>query len=487
MILRAGRFDPENGSSASAFQDFLSQLQASPPSHIVIYFHGGLVNLASGKAAAADLGPRLEAVGATPIFVIWESGWDEVIEQNLPAVFNEAIFKRIQRRVAQFLKGKIDKAQAPSGARSTAALPLTLEEEIKAELAKGEAGAPMFGDVPRDIPELSKAEQRTIENEIKKDSQLKVMVAEIANSRTQPTAAASKSATTRASTKTLMTPEVLDDIAPGDKADKSKGIIGIAMLGKHIAFVVAGVISRYRKSRDHGLYLTIVEEILREFYVRNVGKFLWDGMKKEIDQAFDLPADAGGRALINGLCALWTKDVRPRITVVGHSAGAIFTARLINEIEKAKPASDVKLDVVLIAPACTFKVFREMLESAKNRIKGLRIFGMKDERERQDALVPVAYPSSLLYFVSGVIEDAPDMPLLGMQRYYGTPYQGEGFEDLAFVRASEQLKPQRAYAWADTTGFDGGNCDMKMHGGWATAEETLQSVLYIIKNGLFNG
>jgi hypothetical protein len=86
-----------------------------------------------------------------------------------------------------------------------------------------------------------------------------------------------------------------------------------------------------------------------------------------------------------------------------------------------------------------------------------------------------------------VIEEAPDMPLLGMQRYYGAPYQGENFEDLAFVCASEQLKLQRAYAWAETTGFDGGNCDMKMHGGWATSEETLKSVLYIIKSGLSNG
>ena len=32
-------------------------------------------------------------------------------------------------------------------------------------------------------------------------------------------------------------------------------------------------------------------------------------------------------------------------------------------------------------------------------------------------LVPVIYPASLLYFVSGLLEDEADQPLIGMQRY----------------------------------------------------------------------
>ena len=55
-------------------------------------------------------------------------------------------------------------------------------------------------------------------------------------------------------------------------------------LGKHIVFIVGGVIWRFVKRRDHGPYLTIVEEIMREFYVRAIGRFAWTGMKDSIEQ-----------------------------------------------------------------------------------------------------------------------------------------------------------------------------------------------------------
>ena len=42
---------------------------------------------------------------------------------------------------------------------------------------------------------------------------------------------------------------------------------------------------------------------------------------------------------------------------------------------------------------------------------------MTDELEQADRLIPVIYPHSLLYFVSGVLEDEADKPLLGMERY----------------------------------------------------------------------
>jgi hypothetical protein len=485
IILRAGRFDQENGSTAPSFNDFISKLQASPPKHIVIYFHGGLVDLASGIARASTLAPKFQASGATPIFVIWESGWHEVIEQNLPTIFNEGIFKRILRKVTQSFKGKIDKTQGT--ARGLGDLPLPPESEIQVELTKAQSGQPMFGGgVPRDIPELTQAEEQEILRVVQRDTQLRTFASEIANSRTGPSAATSRSVTARGSTETLMTPEVLDEIAPVQQGART-GVVELLLLGKHVVAVVAGVISRFRHHRDHGPYLTIVEEILREFYVRNAGKFLWDGMKKEIDQAFDLASDCGGKALIDGVRDLWLKGVRPKMTIIGHSAGAIYAARVINEIEKAELPADMKVDLVLIAPACTFKVFREMLQGAANRIAGLRVFGLGDERERQNALVPIIYPSSLLYFVSGVIEDERDMPLLGMQRYYGGGYEGDGFEDLAYVRMFQQLTLPHAYAWAETTGYDGWNCDMASHGGWTEAPQTLASVLYVIKNGLRDG
>jgi hypothetical protein len=483
LVLSAGRFDKDHGSTAETFNGFVSQLQAAPPERLVLYFHGGLVDLESGLAGAKALEPKFQETGATPIFVIWQSGWDEIVEKNLPAIFNEGIFKRIRRRVTQAVKGKIDKTTADGAAKAVGGLPLMRDDKIQAELAKAEAGQPLFGDhIPRDIPELTAAEEDHIRRTVQGDVQLQVMAAEIANGRVQSTAATSKGITAQGSTTTLMSPEVLDEIAPVRPGAKS--VLSMALLAKHVIFVVAAVISRFRNNRDHGAYLTIVEEILREFYVRNVGKFLWDGMKKEIDQAFDLAPGCGGTALIDGLRGLSANGVKPKITLVGHSAGAIYVARLLSEIEKAKLPPEVKFDVILIAPACTFKVFRQMLQAAGDRIAGLRLFGMGDEREKNNALVPIVYPSSLLYFVSGVIEDEPDMPLLGMQRYYAAPYDVQDFEDLTYVRAFQHLGLQHAYAWADANGHDGANCDMTSHGGWVGAPQTLASVLYAIKKGL---
>jgi hypothetical protein len=489
VVLRAGRFDVENGSSAATLDEFVSTLDKSPPGRLVIYFHGGLVDLDAGKAGAAELKGEFAGIDAASLFVVWESGWDEVLAQRLPAIFDEAIFKRLLRRVTQFFKGKIDKERSPDGNKGVGALPLDREDRIQSELDKGQAGEPMFGgDLPDDIPDLTPDEQREIERQIQIDGQLRILATEIASDRTPSSEGTAKSVIARGSTKTLMTPEVLDEIAPLEKPGAKGGVLSLVMLAKHVTFVVAGVISRFRNGRDHGVYLTIVEEVLREFYVRNAGKFLWDGMKEEIDQAFGVAADCGGAALIDALRRLAPKlataDGKPKVTVIGHSAGAIYASRLVQEIEKAKLPADLKVNVVLIAPACTFKVFRETVMSASNRIAGLRIFGMGDERERRNALVQVVYPASLLYFVSGVIEDERDMPLLGMQRFYGAAYEGDGFPDLAFVRQYNPLTLKHAYAWAEATGFDGANCDMSTHGNWPQAQETLKSIRHVVQNGL---
>jgi hypothetical protein len=277
-----------------------------------------------------------------------------------------------------------------------------------------------------------------------------------------------------------MDPDVLDDIAPVEVG--TRGVFSTVMLAKHIVVIVASVISRLAKRQDHGAYLTIVEEILREFYVGNAGKFLWDGMKEEVDQAFGFSEGCGGAALIRQLKDMWASDVKPQVTLVGHSAGAIYVSRLLKELEAQLP-SDFKVNVIFIAPACTIKVFADAVKFAGTRIAGLRIFGMGNELELKDAIAGPIYPASLLYFVSGILENAPDAPILGMQRYYAPPYEGAGFEDIKYVRDFDFLGRTHAFAWSNVTGAEGANCDMTSHGGWVKAPATLASVLYIVQKG----
>ncbi len=103
-------------------------------------------------------------------------------------------------------------------------------------------------------------------------------------------------------------------------------------------------------------------------------------------------------------------------------------------------------------------------------------------KEGHDLCRPI-YPASLLYFVSGVLEEGRDEPLVGMQRYYDKPYVGSGYDLLASVRAFDYMKRKYALVWSDADQGLGCNCDMHSHGGWADAIATRASVLEIIKGG----
>jgi hypothetical protein len=484
IVLQAGKFDMQNGAGPSSLTQLFSEIVANKPPHVVIHFHGGLVSRPVAEAAAARLNPLYSGAGAKPLFVIWETGWNEIIDQNLPSIFKEDIFKGVLRRVSQFVKGKLDKEIGGGEAKGIGGLPLTRESEIQAELDKARAGGEMFEDTPASQlpPEtrLSADEERDILDEIQADPQLESQLQEIANARQQPTEEASRGITVQGSATTMMSPDVLDQLAPAEEG--TKGLISTLMLAEKIVIIVASVIGRLVKHRDHGVYLTIVEEVLREFYIRNAGKFLWDGMKKEVDEAFGLANDCGGTAFVHQLKNLWEHGCRPHITLVGHSAGSIYVSRLLKELHRELPA-DFKADVIFLAPACTFAVFADAIRNAGSRIDGLRIFGMGNAIELKDAIAGVVYPASLLYFVSGVLEDDRDMPLLGMQRYYAPPYEGPGFEELAFVRASGYMMRRNAMVWSDLAQGDGISCDMQSHGGWLDAPATRSSVLSILKNG----
>lgn len=77
-------------------------------------------------------------------------------------------------------------------------------------------------------------------------------------------------------------------------------------------------------------------------------------------------------------------------------------------------------NVVFTAPAINYALFKEKLIPNDACIGAFRIFAMSDDYERRDPLVkmaPLLYPHSLLYLVSGLFEDRPDSPLIGLARH----------------------------------------------------------------------
>jgi hypothetical protein len=487
LILRAGKFDTNQGSTQAALDATFQQIRDSHPASLVIHFHGGLVDRQAGIAGANALDRIYRAAGAYPMFFIWESGWKEVLETNLPAIFNEGIFRKIHSYITRFAKGKIDKALQTGIAKAAGPLPLPKQSTVDAEMAKLAAGAvPFAGTDPHALPpgDTLTAEERAQLNEaMSADPQLDFMVQEIAASITPPTAsgATAKGATVTASTKTLMTPDLLAPAAagPGTK----KGLFTTAKLIYQAGEVLAKIVQRFVQHRDHGFHLTVVEEILRGFYIGNAGQFLWDGMKTEIDEAFGSDPDCGGTRLLDALAALWKAETRPKIFLVGHSAGAIYVSRFLQEVQNRSLPSGLRFEVVLIAPACNFQTLRQALQIAGSRVTALRVFGMGDERERQDAIVKVVYPSSLLYLVSGVLEEESDEPLAGMQRFYGDRYTKGEFPAIDYVRATAAFQNKQSLIWSLANSGDGLNCDMTSHGGWAGAPATVKSVQYILEKG----
>ena len=491
--LSAGKFDRANGTDEAAITRILSGIRATNPKSLVIHFHGGLVSRESALASAQRLSPVYADAGAESLFVIWETSAPEIIAQNVRRIVEEPIFQAILVRTAEFVKGKLDKTVGAGGGKGAAGLPQTFTSEIQDELDKGKLGEPMFSDLdtrllstadaPAPDQALSSGEQQYIEDQINGDTDIRLHVRAIAASRAAPGGRGAQGAAVEP---TLMDPEVIAEIAPVDTGDEiSRSIIGTIMLGKRVAIAVGAVIWRFAYGRDHGLYLTIVEEIMRAFYVRAAGRFLWTQMKDAVATSFGREPDCGGTALVNELCRLW-KESKPCITLVGHSAGAIYVGRLLQELHTAMDDPDFRANVVLIAPACTFDYLAQSLRDS-GAIRREPPY-LRNERpgQKNDRLVPGIYPASLLYFVSGVLEDNRDEPLVGMQRYYSNRYDGEKFATIADVKRFNCLLKEHAYAWSQTGGFDGANCDMATHGGWTDAPATLASVLFLIGKGCSN-
>jgi len=258
-----------------------------------------------------------------------------------------------------------------------------------------------------------------------------------------------------------------------------------------------------------------VEERLRFLNVAS-GPDAWAFMKGEIDRSFDAgnPFDVFLTWLSD-----FTKRNRafPKTTLIGHSAGAIYACRLIQEFDRtirsyldAPPAlASARFDVMLMAAAVRFDLFNETLELG--RISNFRLFTMADFFEVKDEVardvvvsklsndfqlasqITAAYPHSLLYLISGVLEDAPDTPLVGMDRFWHDPRFSinplivatknqlnsmyDGGESRYLVLSKTAPNSEEGYRTAATT-----------HGDFDWSDpETVDSVTHVLKHGFRDG
>jgi len=147
------------------------------------------------------------------------------------------------------------------------------------------------------------------------------------------------------------------------------------------------------------------------------------------------------------------KDPTIEIHVVGHSAGSILQAPLIDllttvgKIPSGPLAGEVGMglplaSVTLWAPACTIELFKAHYLRAieTKRIGAFSLFTLTDKAEQDDHCAHV-YHKSLLYLVSNAFEEKPRVPwispdgtpILGMEKFIRSDPKVTGLIDLGSV------------------------------------------------------
>ncbi|HXT11405.1 MAG TPA: hypothetical protein VN873_07560 [Candidatus Angelobacter sp.] len=253
---------------------------------------------------------------------------------------------------------------------------------------------------------------------------------------------------------------------------------------------------RLLQKRDHGLYTTVVEEILRELYLDAVGTWVWGRMKKDTQDTFallDSPAPPrGGRLFVEELGkALRARTDRPKISIVGHSAGSIFACHLLAHVDEMRREGGMPLDfqfhrVAFLAPACRCALWAAILalHEARPLWGNFRMYSLSDTLESGYWEAPFLYPRSLLYIISGLLETPEiDVPILGMQRYMN---QSDVYSmpEMEVIRTFLAVGDRQV--WSKQNGGAGLSSDALKHGEFddTTGEhvETMRSVIYFLNH-----
>jgi pimeloyl-ACP methyl ester carboxylesterase len=468
LEFRRGAF--VDGTKAS-LDGFFAGLEVNDPDGkkpLVIHFHGGLVSFDKAKQGAERLDRTYRAAGALPLFVIWNSALGDAIETLFGRIVGEPIYRRTKAWIlraagAKDRQGKDDGDGSHGKARGgTDGFSLLPDDELFSELAKANEDREPFDDhTDRAVTEPTEAEREVLAKEVCDDPRL---------------AAAFAQAQADGG---LIDPDLLK--TPDADVGKERGFITAAAVGIAAAAVFWKVVQRRMERTDHGLYPTVVEELIRRFFLHNFGKYPWKAMKDDAESAFGNGEDCGGSALVRAVKAIRERGDGRRIVLVGHSAGSIWIAHWLR---RAKALGlDAPVEVVLLAPACTFELFGEALDAGKDQIKAIRVFTMTDKYESRDRVAGMAYPRSLLYLVSGLFEAEVDTPLLGMERFMrdSFPQAGTAIPTVASYLAGDTSRQVWSVTAANASvGF---RTAATSHGAFDDEPLTLESLQYIVRHG----
>jgi hypothetical protein len=429
---------------------------------LVLHFHGGLVSEAAGAQIAVKMAPVYKEAGAHPLTFVWETGLVETFRDNLAKLhrseFFQKLLKWLLRRLAQRFGGL-------DGRGAGVYLPMT---EIEKELGKprpfddyddptsgkGASAKGAIGVTQDDLATLEDDLQAEFEQDI-------------------------------ASDEAVMAQATVHDQAHGG----AKGVITSVKLAKSLAAAAFRVIRRHLQARDHGFYPTVMEELLREIFLDDLGAWVWDRMKEKAGAMWQPNEGLAGENLHVGTyvlektAALQAAHPDFKVHIVGHSAGSIATCEMLRAVADRHIPVHINT-IVFLAPAGRCDLGVSELVDFPDRFQKFRVYTMADKYERADELVPWVYTRSLLYFISGVLErDEVDAPLMGMMRHAsgnGNFAEGPAAKWAGFVGAGDRLVLSDSTELNDSA-VVGLRTSSRSHGGFDDDKLTRESLTEFLR------
>ena len=461
----------EKQSSPADVDAIFEAIITSGRNKVVVHFHGGLIKESAGFEIAAKMTPLYLSAGAYPVSFVWETGLLETVTRNLNTINQTRLFQKILKYVIKFSSEKLGGGfgKGPGEPVTFTEIERELEKDdgFKAmdESARGGAARIDADNVDALRPDL----EELISEELEMDEDFQEILDREAPGDPH------------------LDPEVLGDI----RDEEAKGLLGWGALVKILARVVLQVIRRFVARRDHGFYPTVVEEVIREIYLADLGEWVWGGMKFAAENMWKPNAGLSGSRMHAGTYFLdKVREIRSRnpgliLDLVGHSAGSIAICHMLGQADTQGVDLGVR-NILFLAPACTTRLFVDEIVKHPDRFDRFRMYTMRDDFESKDRLVPGLYTRSLLYFISGALEGKPDVLVAGMQRFMSgeAPYDASpATEARAFIMAEA---PDRLVL-ADTTvtapgAPDGFRSTARKHGDFDDDTATRDSLKHVIES-----
>lgn len=466
-------------SSPTTVDALFAHLQNETSGKLTVHFHGGLVPIEDGMKIAANM--AREYAGVSHAYsVVWQTGLLEILIQRFDKVQETILFKELKKIV---IRKVFEKLGIEENARGSGPMD---KKELEFELAQLEPFARLELRARGGAERLDESDLPLLESEIEAELEAELdMDADFDN------------ALQTASQVEEFDKSYIPETKPG-----GKGGVSTYVILRALAKIAIRVIRRLMHERDHGIYPTTVEEILRTLFLADFGTTVWDSIKEKAREKMWSPNIGGsdstqyaGTYFLEKLDAFLGAHPNWRLDLVGHSAGSIAICHLLRAIATQQRLHVRIRNIFLLAPACRARLFYDEILTKPERYHSIRMFTMTDAAEQADHLGGVAYTRSLLYFVSALLENKSgasssesddlevdgDYFILGLERHLQArpPYQNS--KVLQEIRAFFGQPGRLVLSPTGECPQNQGNCsNSRKHGAFDDDKDTLTSLKMLI-------